>query len=124
MAKGHAQLPSLFVPRSNINSLCRQVYVACYESAIPSSVSTSSKPPSETMDTNMTAEQKSSHLSKPPDLEEHKDINKENDGKWVSGFKLWIIMTGITLVCLLMLLDISILSTVRRSHLRIFPQRR
>ena len=32
--------------------------------------------------------------------------------EWISGFKLWIIMTGITLVCFLMLLDISILSTV------------
>jgi hypothetical protein len=32
--------------------------------------------------------------------------------EWVSGFKLFTIMTGITLVCFLMLLDTSIIVTV------------
>ena len=32
--------------------------------------------------------------------------------EWVSGIKLWTIMTCITLVCFIILLDVSIIATV------------
>jgi hypothetical protein len=46
-------------------------------------------------------------LEPPPDAP---PVTQEPE--WVSGFKLFTIMTGITLVCLLMLLDTSIIVTV------------
>lgn len=36
------------------------------------------------------------------------------DGDWVSGFKLFNIITALALVCLLVMLDISIIVTVRK----------
>jgi hypothetical protein len=39
--------------------------------------------------------------------------------KWVTGFKLFTIMGAISLVCLLMLLDIAIIVTVRVTEINI-----
>lgn len=48
----------------------------------------------------------------------HHDAEKQNDQKipqdlvYATGIKLWLMMTGVTLVIFVMLLDISIVSTV------------
>ena len=52
------------------------------------------------------------------DVEKEASLATSNNQEWVSGVKLWIIMTGVTLVCFLMLLDVSILSTVRKPTAR------
>ncbi|CAI7670233.1 unnamed protein product [Penicillium pancosmium] len=44
-------------------------------------------------------------------------LNVEQDNQWATGFKLFNIVGALGLVCLLMLLDTSIISTVGRpSH--------
>ena len=46
------------------------------------------------------------------DAEKQASPAAPDESNWVTGVKLWIIMTGVTLVCFLMMLDMSILSTV------------
>lgn len=55
-------------------------------------------------------ELKATHTSN-LDPEKQEPTSTSSSPQWVTGIKLWIIMTGVTLVCLLMLLDVSILST-------------
>lgn len=56
----------------------------------------------------------------PTDLEKQEDHVKQEDqakteeAEYMTGIKLWIMMSGVILVIFLMLLDISIVSTVRR----------
>jgi hypothetical protein len=68
------------------------------------------------------AEKKEQGSTKPPSENLQLEFNQvlepapdappvPQEPEWVSGFKLFTIMTGITLVCLLMLLDTSIIVT-------------
>jgi len=69
------------------------------------------------------AEKKDDELSIPPSDDIQPESNPVSElasdalpatqeQEWVSGLKLFTIMTGVTLVCLLMLLDTSIIVTV------------
>ena len=48
----------------------------------------------------------------PPDLEKQLTNKSTIEHEYLTGLKLWIMMSGVTLVCFLMLLDMSIVSTV------------
>jgi hypothetical protein len=47
------------------------------------------------------------------------NATEEHPGKWIKGVPLLMVTSGITLVIFLMLLDMSILSTVCRSSLKL-----
>lgn len=51
----------------------------------------------------------------PNDLEKQDDQKKADEPQYVTGIKLWSMMSGVVLVVFLMLLDISIVSTVSTS---------
>lgn len=42
-----------------------------------------------------------------------KSIRDDSDHEWITGIKLFLVMAGMTLACFLMLLDTSIITTVR-----------
>lgn len=46
------------------------------------------------------------------------DASITQEPEWVTGFKLFAVMSGLTLVCLLMLLDTSIVVTASDPNLR------
>ena len=50
--------------------------------------------------------------SNPSDCEEQSASLGVKEAEWISGVKLWMVISGVALVCFLMLLDISILGTV------------
>jgi len=53
------------------------------------------------------------HLSNPSDSSATTIETTENDaGQHITGIKLWLLMASISLVCFLMLLDMSIIVTV------------
>lgn len=51
--------------------------------------------------------------SQPVDVEKQPAEPTPDQPEYVTGLKLWIMMSGVTLVCFVMLLDMSIVSTVR-----------
>ena len=47
------------------------------------------------------------------DPEKQEKPTADDEEQWISGVKLWMILVALSFVCFLMLLDMSILSTVR-----------
>ena len=68
-----------------------------------------SSAPSKTSDTRKDEVEIASPVA-PPDLE--KQSLEQQQPEYITGLKLWSVMAGISLVCFLMLLDMSIVSTV------------